>query len=247
MPYFPRTTMPKILAPETSAEVDGSPSIINAADANVLTREIIAIERLIGAADSNARGTLMALLSKAYGILYGYGEGLIAARISGTVLPNTTIPIPSSVLSTTTYGTTLSGDTTINVTSTSGFPNSGQITKFNDTTANGASCELISYTGITPTSFTGCGRTGDAQTSTSAAVIIGGHASLCLGHSAWGAKSSANSPIGISVGHTAGLAVQATITGTPSSSFGSSLVEISYSLTVFGSYKDVSILEVLNG
>lgn len=249
MSYFPGTTMPKTLSPETSSEVDGSPSIINAADVNVLTREIIAIEKMIGAADANTRGNLIGLLARAYEILYGYGEGLVAARISGSLLPNSTIAIPSSLLSTTTFGTTLAAATTINVASTRGFPTSGNITKFNDTTTTGQSQELISYTGLTPTSFTGCTRSveGLAQAATSSAVIIAGRASLCLGHAVWGGKSASNSVIGISISHTAGLVVTATVTGTPGSVFDSELVEVSYSLTVFGAYRDASILEVLNG
>ena len=146
MAYFPNQIMPKMLMKETSKEVDDSPAIENAKDWNVQHREIRAIEKLLIGdnpsgglvlAGSDQQGTTQLPKCLKDGVDYvrylleELFNGCWLSQYSGTVRYKNYIKFPDCVIQTKTTGAILSGDTTITVESTDGFPRSGTITKIN--------------------------------------------------------------------------------------------------------------------
>lgn len=95
----------------------------------------------------------------------------VASGSNGLSLPQSTINVASTVLASTTIASGSNGQalpqSIINVSSTSGFPAFGVIYV---TTSTGA--QLVSYTGLTGTSFTGCSN-GNGTMSTGGSVIAG--------------------------------------------------------------------------
>lgn len=259
MAYFPAQIMPKKLVRETSNEVDGSPNIFNATDHNKHEREIISIEKFLVGAGAGTNTGLYGLISQCYNQFRDICNNGLIAQYNGSILTtgtNKTIPTPANILNTTTVGALATGATTITVVSTAGFPASGFITKFNDLTPTTpyifgfgqlSDQEIIQYTGLTATTFTGCTRAveGDAQAITSgSAVIFGGKASLSLSHKSW-AGPSVSSPVPAASNvnrfityHDASLSVfSALISNTVVDV--SLAVEVQYSLNVVGSFNRI--------
>jgi hypothetical protein len=253
MAYFPNQIMAKILRAETVDEVDGSPMIYNARDYNTHVRELIAIEKFIGIPGS--QNTLLAVLRDALQLLRLItNEGLIA-NVSGTIGEGETIPMPGNVVSTTTSGTLSTGATIVNVASTDGFPNVGFATKFNKIDATtgayniGAkifNSEIITYTGKTATTLTGCTRavagTAQAVGLGETALVVSGRAALGFGHNFVGKDTAANLDKVI-VGHDARLEMfSAMYSGVTNIT---ELIELTYSLVVVGSFEDLDITRIL--
>lgn len=151
MAYFPDRVMPKMLAKETSKEVDNSPLIYNARDFNIHHREIRAIQRLlVGSALSSAGGSsatsdegttgggsdsggtsVVDILQRFIEIIELVTNRGFMGQYTGTVQNYGSVQLPSNIVKTQTTGTLLDTATTVNVVSTEGFPSSGTITKFN--------------------------------------------------------------------------------------------------------------------
>lgn len=200
MSNFPMGVMKKNLKRETLNEVDNSPNIFNAKDFNIHDRELLSIQRYLvgdglGQPNSGIAGQLAATINQFRAVA---NNGLMS-QYAGSLTTGQSIPLPQNIIQTTTSGVNSAIATTINVASTVGFPSSGFITKFNNvsstTTSNPlwrrflfasqTSQEIISYTGTTATSFTGCTRSveGTAQATliNEKAVIFGGKASVFIG------------------------------------------------------------------
>lgn len=207
MTYFPNSILPKRLIRESAAEVDNCPQIVNAKDYNRLMREIIAIEKYLVGEGSGTNSGLIGLPDQITDTMKNIANNGLFCQMSGVVSSGSRISIPVSIVSTTTTGNNASAATTINVTSTSNFPTSGTITKFNAISSSTATFsnaagtteeyknysfnefrfqEQITYTGKTNTSFTGCSRVVvDAQTETAPSVVIAGKASIALYPIGW--------------------------------------------------------------
>jgi hypothetical protein len=143
MAFYPGEMMPKHLMRESLNEVDGNPSIYNARDYNIHHREILSIQHIIGKAlatmpeakdvisgiqgNSDIMSTILRILS----ILDLIQNKGYVGQYAGTLSPGTQLKIPSIFPVTQTSGEVGTGDTTINVVSTEGFPSQGIITKFN--------------------------------------------------------------------------------------------------------------------
>lgn len=132
MSYFPLRVMPKALKKETANEVDNSPLIYNAKDYNVHHRDLRAIEQtLLGNSEQGQAYGIIQLVSAVNDLISDIFNGSLLAQFSGTVRAGEQISLPSSVTRATASGEILAAATTITVDSTSGFPDSGTITKFN--------------------------------------------------------------------------------------------------------------------
>ena len=199
--------MPKTIRQETVREVDDNPSIYNARDRNIHHREILAIEKFLvgtgwprsGSASGSNLG-IAALLSSLLGTLrlpmYEFSAQIpMSKSLTNEVrLPHTLFGQSEDFPTTSTNepGGLPKTNTTINVLSTSGFPNAGWITKFNSIAATTAgspqyktygfgkaisSQEVISYSGKTDTAFLNCTRDSstaqDLQPGKNALVICG--------------------------------------------------------------------------
>jgi hypothetical protein len=160
MAFFPDRLMPKGLKPETSYEVDDSPSIVNARDWNRHHREIISVEKtLLGAGQSSGAASGITGFS-CYDFSNGFqcpginlggnpisiqdainlindlvdkvtNAGLFAMHC-GTITSGKSVPIPPQVPYTTCVAPLGFAATSIPVASTEGFPQKGYITKFNN-------------------------------------------------------------------------------------------------------------------
>lgn len=266
MPFFPASVIPKTLKRETLSEVDNSPSIINARDFNIYIRELVAIEKyLVGAGATAADGGLLAALSQIINDFRQISNNGLLAQYSGVVKSGDSISVPAALLNTVTTGTSGSGDAVLNVVSTSGFPSSGVLTKFNDMTPTllvqldsqavpltsasfnflkQTNQEIVSYTGKTATSFTGCSRAveGNAQAvpAGKSAVVLGGKCSLTLAHKTWSQKSTGVDHIFAVSSHDAALKVTAgtfNVSGTPIAAVETDAVFFTqYSLNAVGSF-----------
>lgn len=257
---FPLEPMRKNLIPETWTEVDGNPSVYNAKDHNIHHRELIALQKfLIG----KGLGTTTGLLGKFKDVLGAFrslaNNGVIG-EYSGIIKSGDEVPIPAHILKVKTVGAVTAVATTIPVVSTFGFPKAGVLTKFNnvDATTDGTpqckkfsfgksilNYELIRYTGVTDTSFTGCTRAveGLAQevASNEEAQIILGRASLNLSHKSWSCIGGAL-PFQCYIEHDAVLNVQAnSFDSKPMLTQADKVMEIMYSLTVSGYFSDIEI------
>lgn len=129
MAFFPSRVLPKSLRKETSNEVDNSPLIYNARDYNIHHREIRSIEESLLGASSG--GGIINLVSTVNDLMSDILNGGLLAQYCGTIQAGGQISIPSKVTNTKTVGAVGSSDSTINVSSTEGFPDSGVLTKFN--------------------------------------------------------------------------------------------------------------------
>ena len=172
MAFFPDSPMPKNLKRETAKEVDNSASIYNARDYNIHHREILAMQRLlIGNGFAETDNGMLGAIIAALEALKNMTNGGLLSKYCGTIQSSEYVPIPAQVLNTKTGDTLLATATTIPVLSTSGFPRSGFLTKFNNTNVVAAgdfksyafgksimNYEIIRYAGKTDTSFTGCTR-----------------------------------------------------------------------------------------
>jgi len=156
MAYFPERVMPKDLARETSAEVDGSPLIYNATEYNRHHREIRAIERfLVGTAGSEASGFsgyfdgsgfssfsgwsgeslatsgLVGVISEVENLLARIADDGLLTSVAGYVIEGGRIPIPAGVASAEITGPVGASDSSISCPLASLFPKRGYMTKFN--------------------------------------------------------------------------------------------------------------------
>lgn len=272
MAYFPEQIMPKVIREETSYEVDNSPLIYNARDRNIHHREIIAIEKYLagsGWAIGTAGGGIAGILQQLLSILK-----MPMFQICGSIIvpqnDSATIDLPSDVIKTETNAAGLApDDTTITVTSTSGFPDTGWITKFNSISASTntstaryykdyafavdkrtiSSQEVISYSNKTSTQFLGCIR--DAATAQdispgATAIVVCGKACLGLSPIAFN-NADGKSVRQFYVEHNANLAVKAGLYQSGSmalSPLGS--VTIMYDLSIVGAFGNID-LSILAG
>ena len=158
MAYFPDQVMPKQLKRETSREVDDSPSIYNARDYNIHHREIRAIQQFLIGSASTGSGVQSLIDSRTSGKTDdsvsggGLGDGGssltdlvlriaevmdmmtnrgLVGQYSGTIQSGGQVRLPPDVSATQTVGGVGSTSDVIGVTSTTGFPSRGIITKFN--------------------------------------------------------------------------------------------------------------------
>lgn len=238
MAYFPNKVMPKQLRRETSSEVDGSPLILNARDHNVHEREIISIESLLIGNGSNP--SLSQIVAQLQAQANSLVNGNLISRHNGTVSIGSSVPIPPGVASTTTSGFLSSASTTITVASTAGFPSSGYLTKFNNTTAvvtQMTNQEVILYTGKTATTFTGCTRGANGSTAQNGtnAVLIPGYASLSLSTKSSNTTASVFSTL--TAAHTESLVLKA-VTGTGDG------FSVNYSLVVVGGVQLIDVSQI---
>jgi hypothetical protein len=228
MAFFPVVPMPKELKRETSKEVDNNPSIYNARDYNIHHREIIAIEKMLIGDGSTTNNALLNLIRDSIQVFFDITNNGRLGSFSGIVASGSKISIPDFIPQTTTSGALAVSDTTITVVSTTGFPENGFLTKFNSigTSLTGSppepvftfgnnitSQEIISYTGKTDTTFTGCTREEQDTIAQEVVVdgvatIIAGRSSLFLSGSSW---ASNGHPYHVIVEHDAELEVTATV------------------------------------
>lgn len=254
MAYFPEELPPKRLKRETSAEVDNSPNLYNARDYNIHLREVLALAKyLVGRGTSvETDGSVLGLVSTALSLFRNITDGGLVTTHSGVVPTGTRVPIPSTMANTLTSGALTTGATTITVVSTANFPVSGKITKFNavvpgSTGSNLVSQEVITYTGKTATTFTGCTRavegTAQAVAADKTALILPGKASILFGHGAWKNGNSAG-VLSALAQHDASLLMsgQIDVTGTASVQ---TYFNVAYCLTVVGSFENVDLSTVL--
>lgn len=242
---FPLALMSKNIKRETSGEVDDSPTIYNARDYNRHHRELLAIQKaLIGKGLASGTG----LLGKFYQILNAFrnmsNNGSLA-QYSGTIRRGESVQIPDHLIHTdTTRAAILASDTTIPVLSTIGFAKSGVITKFNaiDPYASFgkvktmSSYEIIEYSGITDTSFTGCTRAveGTAQDVADGdlAVIMAGRASIMFSQKTWEQRPGTGLPFVVTIAHDQALNVSVNDAVN---------IEIVYTLLVSGYFTGVNV------
>lgn len=301
---FPEDIMPKRLRPETEKEVDDNPSIYNARDYNIHHREIRAIQQaLVGSAagqglssqdvtgglgSENGGSNIAELLGRYVEILDLIHNRGYVGQYAGTFQSGGQVPVPPAIVSTQTNGSIGASDSLISVVSTSGFPNSGTITKFNRLDpaemcvnnvppGGGSRCtgsyvktvryvglesgfagmtnqEVVSYTGKTATSFTGCtrgvsGTTSQAVTADTPALVLCGRASVSFSHNFWGGTDiPANFQFYLA--QDALLKVNAEVLGPSSPArLGDSVqehMEISWLLTVSGYFSDIDVSQLFN-
>jgi hypothetical protein len=255
MPYFPDRKMPKFLREETVNEVDDCPLIYNARDYNTHVREIIAIEDLLGTGDDPADTTLIGVLRNTIQLLRLITNDGLFGEFTGTIKAGNVIEPPSCVTVTTTSGALATGDAVIAVASTEGFPSKGFLTKFNaiDGTTGAYNIgnkifnsEIVSYTGKTDTTFTGCTRevagTAQAVGASETAMIVSGRAALGFGFNFVG-KAASTTMNKIVIGHDARLQTFARLYN--NSTDVTDMVEVSYAMTVIGSFEDLDITRLL--
>jgi len=274
MAYFPVNIMPKSLKRETVNEVDNSPNIFNARDYNIHHREILALEKfLVGNGIGSGDQGLLDVLTRELQIFRDLSNNGLISQFCGQMKSGETINLSGrgQFFQTHIVSLTTAGATEIEVDSVAGFPSSGYITKFNsmNKTVSGSpekvgynfgssitSQEIISYTGIVPedgsnpAKFTGCiraleGTTDQEAAADDAAVIFGGKASLMLGLRSLKANAG-KIPNQVFVSHDSKLFVTAAAyEDKPTLTPIDSLLEISYALSIVGTFEDIRISQFL--
>ncbi len=301
MAFFPDQVMPKLLKKEIFAEVDGNPRLYNAHDHNIIHKEIIAIEKFLLGNQKNLifsnppssiipntpppKSGIVNISNYLNTLFKAIAGGGLITQMSGNVQSGNPIPIPTNIINTKTVGTLTTGAVTINVVSTSGFPISGTITKFNalpaiticsDGTAVGGGdrCgvntfkvkdynigakitnqELITYTGTTSTSFTGCTRgSGTSNTPQSVntgeqALIVAGRASIMFSCLSWNRYlNNIQNPIQFYIENDAMLTPTGYVYSIGTRQMLAPLAtiqQIGYSLMVSGSFQDPDLKTLL--
>ncbi len=267
MVYFPVSIMPKNLKRETVNEVDNSPNLFNARDFNIHHREIIAIEKfLVGDGIGTDNLGLLDLISQEIQLLKDISNNGLLSQFSGNIKSGETISFADRGDFHTALNVSFLADnaTEIEVDSIDGFPESGYLTKFNstkkivdDTSYDfGISItdqEIISYTGVSaaeginPAKFTGCTRGLEGTTAqdaeTGASLIVGGKASLMLGIRSFKATTG-TIPNQLYITHDAALKVTAAANDEDATAI-DSLLEISYAMSIVGSFSDIRISQTL--